>query len=492
MTLKGAVIGSVLQQNATFLISFAAGIVIARLVAPAEFGNYSIAVAVMFVVMALKDFGVSAFVISDPDTSDSLIRSGFGLSLLLTSMLVLLLVAGSWLIAGIYGSDTVGSILRIAAAGPLALALAFPATVLLSRALRYDALLVAGVSGAAAQAAVSLGLASAGYGALALGWGHLAGSVVTAVVTVAFEPRALALLPSLSGWRRIAGFSGVMSLTLLVGSISTSTPALLIGRFAGIADAALFSRASTVVSIILSAFFFAVTRPMLPRLSEAERESDGLAPVYLRVIACVTGLAWPAYAALCVWADPIILALYGPSWAASAGMIAPIALGQALTLAVAPHHDVLIVKRRQRLLLLSETAVLCVIAALLGAALWAGVRSHQAVWALTAGGVFFAIWYFVALRRIVGFAPAAIALVWSRSLVATLAVLPSLVAFRLASDAGVLPLLPAFIMSGLIAATFWLAALRACRHELFAQIQPLLPATSMGAHRRSVFSRRGQ
>ncbi len=487
MSLKSAILRSVLLQNATFLIAFATGIVIARLLTPREFGNYSVAMALMYVVMALKDFGISSFLISDADGSDGLLRAGYGLSLTLTLVLTTLLFFASWPIATFYESGTLGSVLRIAAFGPLAMSMVLPATVLLSRAMRFDALLVIGILGAAAQSCVSLVLVIAGLGPLALGWGYLAGMIVSAGATLHYCPRMLHLSPSATGWRRMLSFSGTMSATLLVGSTSTSTPQLLIGRLSGVGDAALFARASTIVSLVLGTFFFAVTRPMLRGLAEAERYGEGhgerygegqpnddLASLYLRIVACVTGVAWPAYAALSVWSTPLVTFLYGPNWAAAAAMILPIAIGQSLTLGVTPHYDVLIVKRRQLVLLACESAVLVFTACAVFVALVAGTGIIGAAWALASGGGFFAVLYGVMLQRIVRFRAASLLMVWGRSLLVTLAVLPGLVLLRTAHDIGHVSAPIAFVLSGIAATVLWLAALHVSRHELSRHVQPAL------------------
>ena len=128
---------------------------------------------------------------------------------------------------------------------------------------------------------------------------------------------------------------------------------------------------------------------MLPGLAAAERQDGNIAPLYLRIVEVITGLAWPAYAALALWATPLVTMLYGPNWSAAGAMIPPIALAHALSLSVAPHHDVLIVKRRPGLLFASEFTVFAVtLAALVSGLLIA--KPGTAIWAISFGGGFFA------------------------------------------------------------------------------------------------------
>jgi O-antigen/teichoic acid export membrane protein len=483
MRLRHAVLRSVIQQNATMILSFGTGIIIARLLTPAEFGAYSIAIAVLFIAMALKDFGIGSYVISAPMHDEAVLRSGFGLSLALTLLITAALITASFPLARFYGDETLGHILRVAAFGPLALSLVFPATILLTRTMRFDALLVIGLCGAAIQSLVSITLALQGYGATALGWGNLAGAVATALTTLAYRPDILAMSPRYTGWLQFLRFSGWMSATLAVSSTATSTPQLLLGRVAELGTAALFARAHTLASLVLNGFFFAVTRPMLPGLAETERRDGNIAPLYLRIVEVVTGLAWPAYAALAFWATPLVTMLYGPNWSAAGAMIPPIALGHALLLSVAPHHDVLIVKRRPGLLFISELTIFAVsLAALLAGLMMA--KAETAVWSISFGGAFFALWYFFALRGPVGFRTAELAAVWRRSLTLTLAALPGILIPRELHAAGMLGFPAAFALSAVTAGCLWLLAVRACRHELLGHINPVLEQVLARARKR--------
>jgi O-antigen/teichoic acid export membrane protein len=478
MKLRRAVLRSVIQQNATMILSFGTGLIIARLLNPAEFGAYSIAIAVLFIAMALKDFGIGSYLISATKHDEALLRSGFGLSLALTLLITVALIAASFPLALFYGNETLGSILRIAAFGPFVLSLVFPATVLLTRAMRFDALLVIGLCGAAIQSIVSITLALQDYGAIALGWGNLAGAIATALATLAYRPDMLSMLPRFRGWLQFLRFSGWMSATLAVGSTATSTPQLLLGRMTELGTAALFARAHTLASLVLNGFFFAVTRPMLPGLAEAERRDGNIAPLYLRIVEVITGLAWPAYAALALWATPLVTLLYGPNWSAAGSMIPPIALGHALSLSVAPHHDVLIVKRKPGLLFVSELAVFAVTLTALVTGLMIA-KTGTAIWAISFGGGFFALWYFFVLRGAVGFRTAELIAVWCRSLALTLASLPGILIPRELHANGILGFPAAFGLSALTAGGLWLLAIRVCRHELLDHINPVLERVLM-------------
>ena len=472
MRLRNAMLQSIAQQNICTLLSFAAGVVVARLLSPHEVGLYAVSLAAMNVASAIKDFGISSYVISHPKPDDTLLKAAFGLTLAIAILLALGFIALSWPLARFYGDPSLGPVLRIVALGQLAAQVTFPATVLITRDMRFDILFFVGLASVTFQGLVSVWLGLTGFGSSALAWGYVAGGVAGAGVALLARPRSIRIAPSLVGSRRLLRFGGWMSSTLFVSAAAMSMPEMLIGRVLGLGEAALFSRAQNIVSIIRNGLFFAMMRPMLPKLGALEGQKLSLAPIYLRVIESVTGFAWPAYALLAIWAEPLVRAIYGPAWSGAAALIPPLALAHSLTLAIAPHYDILIVKRRAALLFACEFGLF--VAALLALA-WAvphGLR--PGAWALAAIGALFAFTFFAVLKSIVGFSAEQLAGVWVRSLLLTVAVAPPAMLVRNLAPDSAIGAIVGCAASGLLAAAIWVAAIRLLGHEIEGHIAPIL------------------
>lgn len=472
MRLRHAMLISALQQNATLLLLFGTGVVIAHLLTPRQVGSYSVALAAATVIAMLKDSAVGSYVVSAPKLDVPLLRAAFGLNLATAACLTIGFIGLSFPLATFYQDPTLGVALRIVAFGQLGPAAVFPITIRLMRAMRFDSLLTIGVAAAASQSLVSITLAARGHGAAALAWGYLASSVVMAVTTTAYQPDAIRFRPTLVGAGRLLVFGGWTSATLLVGSITMSAPELMIGRVLGIANAALFSRAQNLVSVITNGLFVGMTRPLLANLGQREHEGGHLAPIYLRIVESVTGLAWPAYAVLAIWAEPLVRTVYGEAWSAAGTMVAPIAIAHGLTLTVASHYDILLVKRRQRLLFVSAFAVSLFTILALGIALMSGIEA--AVWSLVLSSAFFAACYFTVLKVVVDFKSGALLKVWSRSLMLTFIAIPAPLAFRHLGARGPADVMLGFAASGAIATLIWIAGVMFIRHELAFHIGPLL------------------
>jgi O-antigen/teichoic acid export membrane protein len=472
MALRRAVIASVVQQFATLAISFVSQMVLARLLAPREVGVYSVSLAMVALASSSKDLGVGHYVVTDHVADDKLLGAAYGLSLVTSLLLSIAILIASWPVAALYKSPEVGQVLRIIAFAQPISPIGLPAALVLIRELRFDALRNVAVGGAICQAALAIFLAYEGWSSLALGWAYFAGSIASAAGAILYKPHTIRLRPTLVGTRRLLSFGGWMTGANIIGSASMQIPDLIIGRVLGLADDALYSRANSVTSIVRKVFYNAVMGPVLPSFGEKDRKGESLAGPYLRIIEAVTGCAWPAYAMLVIWAHPLIVLLYGANWAASAGVVAPLAVSHGLQLAITPHYDVFIVKRRVRTLFLSEACVFAFTLCVLPASTFLGLQA--AGWSLAVSALFFVACYYRVLKPVVGFRADSLFKVWRRSLIITGAVGLVAGAVRLTCPDYPLSTLLGLALSAVLGGAAWLITVMLIGHEFSGHIEPLL------------------
>src|ERR1700735_3914777 len=88
--------------------------VLARLIAPAETGLFSVAASVVLLARAIRDFGVSEFLIQERNLTPQKIRTAFGMTLMLAWSLGALLFFGRGMIAAAYGTPGLANLVAIA------------------------------------------------------------------------------------------------------------------------------------------------------------------------------------------------------------------------------------------------------------------------------------------------------------------------------------------------------------------------------------------
>ncbi len=170
------------ERYALLVLSFASNILLARLLTPEQIGIYSVSLAVIGIAQVLRDFGVGNFLIQEKNLADAHIRTAFGISLVIGTVLFLAtFLAAPW--AGrFYGEAQMIETLRISALNFLVLPFCSISLALLRRSMQFRHLLIVALVSAVAGFAVTIWLAYAGFGPNSMAIGALAGNVVTGAV----------------------------------------------------------------------------------------------------------------------------------------------------------------------------------------------------------------------------------------------------------------------------------------------------------------------
>jgi O-antigen/teichoic acid export membrane protein len=464
MNLRRSIILSALGQYGRQVIMFGASVVVARLLTPAEMGVFAVSMGVIGLLEALRTMGIPSYFVSLPRISIEDLRLYAGLSWLLGLGFAGLLVALSWWASAFYANPQVGTSLRILA---MAYGLSPIGTVpglLLLREMRFGAMLWIGLAAGAVQAVTVISLAVSGAGPLSLAWAQVASNLTSSAGSVLCVPAMIGLRPSLRGWRRPLGFGGWLTATSISGSIGMQAAELITGRVLGLASTALYSRALGIAGLVRTLFYNTATQPALPAFVQAEREeTGGMGRVYLRFVAVITGLSWPAYAALAIWAEPITVLLYGEQWRPSAALLPMICLGSILIFAATPYHEVLIARHRVRLFFLCETGLMLEWLILLLVTARLGLRA--VAWAYVVSSLIALIVYVIALRRAIGLRLSDIAAVWWRSGVPAVAVAVVASLVRISPIATAWPLPFVLVLTFCLGGLAWFAAIWLVRHE---------------------------
>lgn len=317
--IRSTVSGSVFQI-ARVLANLGGAVVVGRILTPAEYGTFALAISFNGLVLAFRHAGLPLASTGRASLAPGLESNLFWLTFAVGSACSAVLLGIAPFVGWYYGSSEVGWV-----AAAIALTLVIEAAsaqhaAKLRRELRFDA-----VNGSE--------LLSVGLGAAAAIGGALAGLGVWALVLQRWCA-ALGILGAswwLSGWipsrpRRgqgTWGLVGVGSWLMLYEFIWLAEKSLreaIIGRLAPVAAFGQFSRAQWLTAVpeqVLSAPVRAVSAPVLARV--AARDGGGEAgPDILRATAFLDTIGAIAVGAVIGGAHDAFLVLLGPQWSEGA------------------------------------------------------------------------------------------------------------------------------------------------------------------------------
>ncbi|MCT8000784.1 oligosaccharide flippase family protein [Sphingomonas sanguinis] len=471
-SVRGAALWSIGAQYIAFAVQFIVSVLISRFfLSPPEMGLYSIALSAALMVSALQDFGIRRFVAGERDLTEEQIRTCFSVSVIFAFGIGLLILALAWPVARFYDNARLTPLLVIIASSYLIVPFGIVPSAMLQRRMDYYSMFLVSVGAAVVNAALSLGLAWAGFSAFALAWAAVGQQVARALIGQWRSGIRPPFPPSLKGIGPILRFGSNSSLLYISDAISSRSPDLVVGRVLGLTAVGLFSRGSSLgaqLQMLVSGAVDGVFYPAFARLRDAGAE---LAAPYQRVVAAYSGATWPAMAFLAAAATPIVLLLYGPRWAGVAPLLSWIAIGQLFFAAIPLHFELpILLGRIRRLVLVNALDTIASIGLLvLGASI--GLE-----WAAASRILYGAIWFILyagLMRPLTQFRWRGMLIVYAQSLSATLATVAPLLAvycWVATPEAVGLGLLSLSAIAGVLA---WLAVIYALRHPIRLEINAI-------------------
>ncbi|MFN3860962.1 MAG: oligosaccharide flippase family protein [Roseateles sp.] len=314
MNLRRSLLVSLLSRYVLLIVNLLVSVVVARLLTPAEMGAFSLCMVLLSFAAIFRDFGASTYLMQVPELNAQRLRATMGLQLLIGAALALGVALASTPLAAFYREPGLRELMLWVALSYLVSPLGTVTQALLQRNMRFDAIASIQIGAGLAAAAVTVGLAWAGWGARSLAIGQLASVLASVLLSQRHRPEGLPWMPSLRGVREILHFGGAITGIAIVNVAVKGAPELLLGKLQGLHSVGLFARGQGMVVMFGRQMAEAVSAVALPNFSRMVREGGNLGEAFLRGTAYVTAVAWSICLGMAVLADPLIRVLYGAQW----------------------------------------------------------------------------------------------------------------------------------------------------------------------------------
>ena len=309
------------ENYSVMIIGTISVMVLARLLTPEEIGIFSVGAAAVALAHAMRDLGVSDYLIWERELTTERIRTAFAVTLIIGWTLAAVLIALSGPVSDFYNNPGLRLVLRVLSLTFLVMPFGSPILALLQRDMAFGVLLRINVASALVHATTAIALAALGFGFMSLAWASVTGVLATALLAAVYRPSIARVLPSFKEWRRVLSFGGFYSLSTLLDTMGMKTPDLVIGRLLGFVAMGYFSRAQGLMQMFNRTVMHAVMPVITPAFAAKHRSGDSLLDPYLKGLSYVTVLAWPFFIFLGLMAYPIIRILFGDQWDAAVPLV---------------------------------------------------------------------------------------------------------------------------------------------------------------------------
>lgn len=321
MNIKKSIFIIFVEKYLNLAITFVGVMLMARLLTPKEIGIYSVASAVTGIAQMLRDFGVGNYLIQERDLTKDKIRTALSVTSITSWTVGIMLYAARPWIVEFYHEPGLNDLIAVQCISFIILPFSAPILALLRRDMQFGVLFRINLLTCITQFVISISLAASGYGYMSMAWATVASLCCTALLVTANRPKQAWLLPGFKEWRQVASFGIQSSFTAIITEIAVSTNDLVMGKFLGFQSVALFSRAQGLMNLFHRDMMEAIRKVAFPAFAKAVREEQDLLQGYLRAINYVTVFAWPFYAFLGLYTQPIIKLMFGNQWDAAVPLV---------------------------------------------------------------------------------------------------------------------------------------------------------------------------
>ncbi|HEX5759215.1 MAG TPA: lipopolysaccharide biosynthesis protein [Thermoanaerobaculia bacterium] len=311
---------------ASRLLWIAALAVLARLLAPRDFGLLASALVFLTYAETVADLGTGAALIYWPERREEAAEVTFRIHVAMGVLGFALAQLLAPFVADFFGNPASAPVLR-------ALAWSFPLKylgtthdALAQKDLRFRARLVPEVGLAATKALVAVGLAWAGLGVWALVWGQLAGQAVWTLLLWLVVPWR----PS-RRWPRglvrpmVAYGRGIVAVNALA-AVTHHADLVIVGRTLGTATLGFYQMAAKVPETTVTVLGWVVSRVLFPAFSKLHAAGEAMGEAYLAALRWVSLLTVPATVGVALTARPLVLNLFGEPWLPAVPILQAIAV----------------------------------------------------------------------------------------------------------------------------------------------------------------------
>ncbi|MGV8934670.1 MAG: MOP flippase family protein [Gallionellaceae bacterium] len=290
--------------------------ILARLLAPTDFGLIAIVLALMAFLQIFADAGVSNAIIHYQNISREQLSSLYWLNVSVSVLMAIMLVTTSPWLADLYSKPVLQSLFAIAAAAMVVSSLAQQLRINAQKELRFDQLATLELAAALCGFATTVGLAWAGAGVYALAVGSLVGAVAGCV---------LAWLFLAHGWRPqwrlnlkeirpFLKFGGYMVGNNLANTFNTQIDVLLGAHLFGAQEMGLYSVPKNLTLNVQMVINPIVSNVGLPVMAKAQGDSVLLKRVYLQTMRMTASVNFPIYVGMALFAPEIVHLMLGEKW----------------------------------------------------------------------------------------------------------------------------------------------------------------------------------
>ncbi|WP_307432502.1 oligosaccharide flippase family protein [Pseudarthrobacter defluvii] len=375
------------------------GIVLARVLGPESFGTFSIALVALVAVLSFNELGVSLAIVRWPGDPSRIVPTVNTISVGSSALFCAAAYFAAPHFTSAMGDPSATVVVQVLILSVLINGIVASPAALLQREFREKTRLGIDQVNVWVGAVLSLVLAFAGMGAMALAVGRLVGSLISGAMFLAKSPLPyrFGLDPAHFGHLLRFGLplAGTSIVFFVVGYADQLSAGILLGPIA----LAFYTMAFNLSNWPVSIFAQPLRRVAPAVLSSVQQDKEAMHSSLVSIIAVVAAAALPGVFFLAGVATPLVRFVYGSDWVPAAAALAWLVVAAMCKIFSDLSYDYLVVRGKSgRILMIQTGSMLILIPVLVAGATWYGLPGLAGAQAMVAALVVLPL-YFWCLSR---------------------------------------------------------------------------------------------
>lgn len=302
------------EKGATQVLQFVFGVIMARLLAPADYGIVGMLAIFLAISQMFIDSGFGAALIQKKDRTEIDFATVFYFNLAVACFFYVVLFFAAPYIAAFYNMPILTPICRVVALGLPMGALCSVHRSRLTIQLNFKLQTLISLISLTCTGVFGVVLAYRGYGVWTIVWQGFLGSVLSIVMLWSLTRWCPMLAFSTESFKRFFSFGWKHLCSSLINCIYGNLYTLVIGKAFGAADIGYYTRANGYAQLPAGTVTDTVVRVNFPILSQLQDDRDKLISVYKRLLQTPIFFLVPVAFGLAAVAEPLITIMIGEKW----------------------------------------------------------------------------------------------------------------------------------------------------------------------------------
>ena len=303
-----------IEKFSTQLLQFVIGVIVARLVTPADFGVVGMLAIFIAFGNALLDSGFGTALIRQKEKNDKDYSTAFYFNVAVGFIVYILLYFTAPLIADFYQTPELEDITQIYGLILLINSLIVVQVSKLTAELRFKIQFIINSSALVVSGIVGISMAYNGFGVWAIVWQQLSNRILCAILTWIFARWRPLLCFSKQSFNKLFSFGSKMLALSFIDIIYDNIYTLTIGKFYAAQYVGYYTRSQQIVGVPQFSISQIVSKVSIPILSPYQDDNEKLLNVFDKIFRLTIFIAYPLLVGLVVLAKPLIQILLGEKW----------------------------------------------------------------------------------------------------------------------------------------------------------------------------------